>query len=412
MARTLRYRRKRGTVRRRGVTKTRYRRRLQTAGVLHTRRAPVNLTNVRIPLKRRAGQLVPGNLRVRRRRFNPKSESEREKSGGFYTGQYDKYAFKFGRKRTIMQHLAKLDKRNAGFSIERFGACNRLTDVQGAFPLFFQDYSAQGQLYPMPMYLLSLDATYVSAAQNQPFWRILRSSTTNAISFQAIGGVGNDGSSTVNTMSIIKDNLFSSSSALDENYIVEWSNVKFLFKCPRGRSGYVKVQLVQFPEVDLQPLTSSTNDNRNAHYDKLLKELLYSPITTDVTPVARPYGNGMRVLKQWTKNFSPGDTGNEAQRGQQIRMDLFLRHNRYVNRQLRQGHSAGNIAKLDDDGYTVESESGTTQGDRPTDPRARLFLLISGTNFDAPQTEFDALKHISFDMEFRGKRVWGRANGV
>lgn len=414
MARTLRYRRKRGVSRRSYVRRgrrlttktqqkiTKYVPRGNVQRAARTAAGAVGRAGAY--LGKRAATSLARSVVNRYKRART-AEHNREKAGGYYTGQYDKYAFKFGRKRGIMSHLAKMDRRNAGYSIERFGSVARLTDTNGVYALNVQDYGASG--YAMPIYLLALDATNKAATPGPVLWRMYENSSA-AVTFNSVVGTSNTGSGSTSIMSNIKDNLFSS--VVDDNYIVEWSNIKMLFRCPIARSGYVKVQLVQFPEVYLQPdLVSS---DQSVHWGKVVKELMYSPLTTEVTATGRPYQNGCRILKTWTKNFSPGDSGNESHKGQQVRMDLFLRHNRYVNRQLRQGTKPTNFAALDDDAYTVESEALNSIGDRPADRRARIFLMISGTNFDAPQTEFDPTKHISFDLEFRGKRVWARSNAL
>lgn len=412
MARTMRYRRKRGVYRRRAVTKTSRRRLQSSAGPLYPRRGPINMTTGRIRLKRRAGQLVPGNLRRVRRRFVPKGETEKEKAGGFFTGQLDKYTFKLGRKKRISQHLSKLDRKSALFSIERFGATNRFTSDRGAYNCFM---TKAGALTNYPLWLLELDATSFQTGISSPtdaiMWQCFDNGS-NAIGFWPVQGRMNDGALSAYPMQGIKWN--GRDWAMQRNnYICEWSNIKLLFKCPQGRPGFVKAWLVQFPEVNCEPQVTPNTD-RTALFQKIVKEHIYSPISHELTGLGRKYHNGMKVLKTWTKNFNPDSKENYADySGQQIRMDLFLRHNRYVNRYPRVGQPT-TAALLDDDAYKAEVEADVPCSDRPADPRARIYLMITSTNFD-PATDseqFDKLKHVTFDLEFRGKRVWGPASVV
>lgn len=416
MARTLRYRRKRGMTRRRGVTKKVRggRRRLTTTPTLHIRRGPVYPGTVRLRLKRRVGQVTPANIRARKRIRFSRGERENERNGGFFTGQLEKVKFRLGPKRTVHQHLRKLDSRNSGYVIERFGAVNRFTEA-GAYGLWTQDNTS---VNAYPVYVLALDAcAQVTGATPLPqpvFWRgvIDKSVSPQQWNWYTQFGRANDGSASVSTMQSLKSTISNATASVKQNYIAEYSNIKLLFKCASARPGYVKVMLVQFNEEDLAPddsgaaLTANIQ-NRSKFWMRKAKELSYSPITHEIGPEGRKSDEGMRVLKTWTRNFNPDSSANLANySGQQIRMDLFLRHNRYCNTQSRQGLNLNTAARVDDDAYLNQTEVGSGTFDRPADPRARMYLVIMGTFYDAPQAAHSVSNCTTFDVEFRGKRIF------
>lgn len=412
----MRYRRKRGMTRRRAVTKKvrRGRRRLTTTPTLHIRRGPVYPGTVRFGVKRRVDQTTPANLRGRKRLRFSRGERENDRNGGFFTGQLEKVKFRFGRKRTVHQHLRKLDARNSGYVIERFGAVNRFTDP-GAYNLWSQDVTTWNAY---PVYVLSLDSclqvTSASPTPQPVFWRgvIDKSVSPQQWNWITQSGRTNDGSTSSNVMQPLKSTIGNTSGSVRQNYIAEYSNVKLLFKCANARPGYVKVMLVQFPEEDLAPddagsaLTANIQ-NRSRFWMRKAKELSYSPITHEIGPEGRKSDEGMRVLKTWTRNFNPDSSANLANySGQQIRMDLFMRHNRFCNTQAVQGSNLNTAARVDDDAYLTQTEAGSGLFDRPADPRARLYLVILGTFYDTPQAAYSVSNCTTFDLEFRGKRIF------
>lgn len=345
-------------------------------------------------------------------------------NGAGASAQYVKNKFKLGYKRSKNSLFSKLIRRNMRCDVLRFGATERFTNNRGAYQLALTP--AGGGLYDqLPIALLELtskvnysDTSYNPLVNIKPFWEPRIERATGLITWTNQVSRFSDGSSTSDYYGRISSNKAGAAS----NGILEWTNAKFLFRCPRTRPGWIKISLVQFLDEDLMPLFPARNtDIKNKHHgfwQARAKALLYNPIAHEAHSASRP-GNsqGMKVVKTWVRRFSPDTSDNLATyNGEQIRMDIFIRHNRFVNSSSSNNGAHTNMSYLDDDAYVTENtteDPGQVESyyyNTAANPKARVFFLIEGTNFDASSdisvgANGDPI-HITYDMEVRNKWVY------
>lgn len=360
-------------------------------------------------------------------RFSKQRRVNDESGNGFAGGQYDKYKFRFGKKKRVTSLMRKIDSRMQHATVLRYGATNRFTDEVAAYQLPFYT-SNEFTWTRLPVNILELTQKNFDDTINYSGWAYAKhqlhfdEAENKGVKFMPLFLRPNSGVGQAAGYSILKNQsawpVDESQFGRDTNAaVLEWVNAKFLFKCPRTRPGWVRVQLVQITEPDLQP-TAVPNEPRDAFWQRYVKECLYNPISSEVTALGRGYHRGFKVLKTWTKNFSPDTSSNLATyAGQQIRMDLFVRLNRFCNFNKKQGEDHTTLAQLDDDAYVTELGKDIENPDdgdampvwrnSPPDPRSRVFFVISGTHFDGPGAGFDDPSvSISYDMEVRNKWVW------
>lgn len=369
---------------------------------------------------------------AKRRNTGPVDDNQ-----GFFTGQYRQFRSRYGRKKSSRSALIKLDRRDACYNIERFGRVTRLTDTTLSFPLNLtrQLLNDVPQLTYYPFYALDLTQRMYNAADAPNaipcFCRMFSNDVTNAIGFTNYQGVPNSGAgATVDTKNVptftngntyfqqLKTNAERNNRG-GAAQVLAYSDVKLLFRAPTSRAGYVKVMLCQVAEQITAPTSAQPSSvARDAAFERLIKPLLYSPITQLVsgTSSLQPF----KVLQTWTRNFSPDSKENQDANGQTIRLDLFLNHNRYCQFRRRYGDDTDNTVQLD--GRWIEGQEDEVAGDyynHIPDARARLFLFIMGTNYDSAitftgetQPQPNASTNITFDMEVKHKWLYRNQTGL
>lgn len=372
--------------------------------------------------------------RMVRRRFGPtvvKSKQE-EDNGAGASAQYDKYAFKWGKKKSVVSLLNKLNTKNACYKIVRFGGTNRFTGSSGAFQLAFAT-TGTPNVNNLPIHLVDITGfdnlaggTGYTVTNNAPGHQLqINGPLDSRIQRVDLSGVTNSGAGTTTSYSVLKSNnsefvspTIGSTTNIPSGHILEWSSIKLLFRCPRTRPGWFKVSLVQFTEDALCPSEfglASSIPSSTPFWQRRLKSLIYNPIAHEITGVGNVKHSGMKILKTWVRRWNPDTSTNLATyNGEQIRMDLFIRHNRFVNPRQTGGQYQRDPLLVDDDAYIEEGQGGATLGESNpivynTNQRigGRVYLLIEGTNFDAP-AGFDPAIHLSYDMEVRNKLVFNK----
>lgn len=353
-------------------------------------------------------------------RSNVKRTKHTENGAGA-SAQYERNKFKLGYKKSKVALFNKLITKNIRTDILRFGATERFTNYRGAYQLAFTPAGTGYDQLPIALLELTSKVNYTDTGYNpllniKPFWEPRMEQATGLITWTNQISRWNDGTQTSDYYSRVASNKISAAS----NAILEWTNAKFLFRCPKARPGWIKISLVQFLDEDLMPLFPARNvDIKNKHHgfwQNRAKALLFNPIAHELNTVARP-GNtqGMKVIKTWVRRFNPDTSDNLATyNGEQIRMDIFIRHNRYVNSASSTTGAHTNVSYLDNDAYVSENtteDTGQVESyyyNTAANPRARVFFLIEGTNFDASEAVpgSNIEKHITYDMEVRNKWVY------
>jgi len=335
-----------------------------------------------------------------------KRQRTEKDAGGFMGGQLSKYSFRMGQKKTGMQLLTKLAMRDMTYRIERYGGSNRLHDPTGGFFKF--DYTGlPNAIQYFPAYFLDLTTREAVGTSIAPFTRMISSNGDNNTYFTSIAGrnSGNTGSTT--SWDSIKSNSYSA--PITSGEILEWTSAKFMFRAPTSRPGYFKVVLFQLVEGDHAPLGdiggSTGSTQRTSTYNQIIKPYLYNPIFNAASSTY-PVSKQIRVIKTWQKNYSPDSVDNKDTNGQQIRMDLFLRHNRYCQFRSKSGNRYALDENLDAP-FIADQQDADTPFNYLPDPKARLYLGIFCTNFDAMDAGglHDPTVNGSFDMEVRHKYV-------
>lgn len=363
-----------------------------------------------------AASFVAGKARrVIRRKFAPSKEAE---NGAGASAQYSKTVGKLGKYRSHLFNFRKLISKNMRTDICRIGGAARFTDTNGYFPLWLQNGLTNVETR-LPMTLLQLTGLpYVSGTADLP-----TVNTYPLVEFHMRDVTGNIltrvRSAAATNGSGISDywNRFVANKEISvSNAVLEYSNIKLLFRCPKARPGWVKVSLVQFTDDKINPdsigpAQTTADTDFNGFWQARAKALMYNPISHEQNVV--PRATGMKVIKTWTRRWNPDTSDNLATyNGEQLRMDLFIRHNRYCN---LTGPSVGmhvGIGQLDNDAFVdnqpVEDVNATESSiyNCPKNLKARVYLLIEATNFDAPTGAFSSSNHVTYDMEVRNKWVY------
>lgn len=342
-------------------------------------------------------------------------------NGAGASAQYSKNSFKYGKRKSTGALVNVLNKVNACARYLRFGATNRFTDV-GAFNHYFSGAPDIGSYAPISVVDLTgtdqvTGSTGITAV-NVSAMRQMYVNASGAVTFLTTQGRKADGATSTAYFEPVKAEgarltTFSSSFQAPKNGILKYVNAKFLFKCPKARPGWIKISLVRFADEGVVPGLSG--DEHDGFWQRRLKALIYNPISHETT-ARNTYkeSKGMIVYKTWVRRWNPDTSTNLASyMGEQIRVDLFLNLNRYVNQSEHGGQKQTTLAGLDDDKFIEEGKPGSTGEESNLrvwntegDSQKRLFLLIENTNFDAPATSYDGNNHLTFDMEIRNKIVY------
>lgn len=376
-----------------------------------------------------------GQRMARRRFFGPVKEITKteEENGAGASAQYDKYSFKWGKKRSVVSLLNKLNKKNVCYKVIRFGGTNRFTGSSGAFQLAYSTTGTAG-VNNLPIHLVDITgfdnlvggSGYTLSNLNPGHQLQINGPLDSRIQSTTLSGVNNGGVSTTSSYSILKASnseflnasIGATGTTVPSGHILEWSSIKLLFRCPRTRPGWFKISLVQFTEDALCPsemALASSIAASTPFWQRRAKSLIYNPIAHEITGVGNSKNAGMKVLKTWVRRWNPDTSTNLATyNGEQIRMDLFIRHNRFVNPRQTGGQYQRDQLLVDDDAYIEEGQGGAVGGESNvivynTNQRigGRVYLLIEGTNFDAPAA-YDPSIHLSYDMEIRNKLVYNK----
>jgi len=354
-------------------------------------------------------------------------KQQEKNNGAGASAQYSKTSETWGKKKSVRALLAKLETRNSTYFVRRFGATERFTNGEGAFRCFLENIGGLGSTWSLPIHTLDLTSTEAIVTSsgvtinNLPAMRNLTLATGGgAVSSNTLPGNSNDGAAkTNNYFGPLKAtggmpfNTGIGNNARNQAGVLEWANVKFLFRCPKARPGWFKIHIVQFQDDKILPGTVA--DAHNAFWQKRAKALMYNPISHEVSGQSGTnLWPGCKVLKTITRRWNPDTSDNLATyNGEQIRVDLFLRFNRYVNQRQPPGQYQTTANRLDDDAYIEDGKQGATNEESNVmvwntayDHKARVFMVIEGTNFDAPATTFDPNIHLSYDMECRTKWVY------
>ena len=363
------------------------------------------------------------------------SRQERDQANGFVTGQYTKYKFRLGKKRSPVAALNKLDRRDAVYVVERIGAVNRFTSATGAYALTFATdvTDPANPRTQCPLYALDLTSRSKVAASGgvssniNPFHRMRIENNSNDITFFPVatrtntGGTNtrNDtgdwnvlkvsGSTTSATQTTTSSAIFRAPAA-----VLEWTRCKFLFTAPTSRPGYVKIQMVQFHEGAMVPNGSypsivTSGVGTAAEYTNYIKPLLFNPIIGGNSNNYKP--PHMRVLKTWVKTFSPDTTINKDPTGQKIRMDIFLRHNRYCQFRAMFAEPLLDPEEQLDAAVFPDRIDSDVITNYVGDPKARIFLLVTGTHYDDKDDVKGVETSITFDMDVSHKYIMRGGNG-
>ena len=378
-------------------------------------RRPARFQSVAKLYKRRrpATGFKPRSAKRQRTLVRPKRKVQDD--GGFFSGQYKKVAFKYGKKKSILSTLRKLELRNHKAIWFRFGAANRFTQ-EGYFKGDYITNSSSAGASWVPISVLEVTSKpfsndIVGSKTRLPFHRFFCDSNGD-MKVVSVQGHATDGTSGRNGFEVYKGESYGAHHYWDHG-VLEWVNLKFLFKCARARPGTIKIHMVQFTDEKLVPQVGTYGPGFDSFWQRVLKEQLYNPIVKDSTPFGRKYMPGVRVLKTWQKNWAPDSNTNLDSQGQQVRFDIFARLNRFCNFTKRQGNEAGSKAAIDDDAYINEVEQADGSGasdfeqfNSPPRHESRVYFIITNTNYDQSAASFNDAIHVSYDMECRTKWVY------
>lgn len=334
--------------------------------------------------------------------------------------QYERYAFKLGRKRTLKEASDKLIARNMSNILWRYGAVNNFAAGEGPFRL--ARIGAQGSTQTLPIHILELtnfgpgsNPTNMSVSLPHRSFQI---NTNGTISPVTQVGRANDGlTGTSNYVPLTTNATEALSINVWPNAILEYSNIKLLFRCPKNVPGWFKVSLVQFTDEKVLPgvVSSTLTDPYHGFWQRRAKALIYNPIAHEAGPAtSKGQSPGMRIIKTWVRRWNPDTSDNLATySGSQIRLDLFIRHNRYCNFRSEVTGAHTSAVTLNDDAYvpdldeTYPNQVEAIVHNHPAQFRGRVFLLIEGTDFTNQKNDlFDPNWHLSFDMEVRNKWLY------
>lgn len=198
--------------------------------------------------------------------------------------------------------------------------------------------------------------------------------------------------------------------------IHEWSSIRFCFRLPTQRAGWIKVWIAKFVDELYAPgpnVTGAT-DQVTQFYQRMVKPSKFNPIQgvgSDTQPTRK-----MVVIKSWYKRFQPSETTEGDTNANHHIMKVFLRHNKYLNYIQPQ-----NINSNDGNTTAAELDTGVLLQSLNPQPRSipgnfkdRLFMFVQGSYYDTslgnttgnlPGTAFDPAIGISYDMVIRNKFV-------
>lgn len=331
------------------------------------------------------------------------------KDNGFFTGQRVVISHRYGRKRSALAALRKLERRDTEYRIERFGSCNPLNATNGA--AYGLTYSTVAGKTYLPFYMFDLTTRDVVGGANvqSVCHRPYITDATMNVDFDAILGTANDGSGTTNYFKLIKSNTSQPATNVSApTGVLQYSNVKLGLRAPYARAGYFDIFLVQVLEETLLP-TASTNPTRNGWYQAFIKDYTYNPIFKAVTGTRTDAGN-IKILRKWRREFSPDSKENWDANGQTIQMNLFLNHNRYCQFRAMAAERYANITEFKDNAVQDQFDSEYTYNYLPNH-RARLYLWVVGSHYDPALAvaTLDTSIQPSFDVEIRNKWVYDAA---
>lgn len=321
--------------------------------------------------------------------------------GGFYSGQFRTGRHKFGRYKSASYSLNKLDRRDAAYAIERYGAMNGLHDANGGFyKMIYHNNNNIGQL---PFYAFDLTTRRLGPNGTTvcPFVHGLMDGVGNNLYFEQVQGHANNGNDLTNIWEPVKTNV---DPGLNKGATgaLQYSHVRILARAPTNVPGIFKIQLVQVKEGMFAPhMLTAANSSRTALYEQYLSGSIYNPLSRSVGSTMNSRQN-LTVLRTWIHKSSPDSTQNKDSNGGQYLFDIFLNLNRYCQFRRQAGIAYADDAYLADD--YIQNQTDEVVNNYVVNPRSRLYLLISATT--TGDTAFNAAFHFSFDMEIRNKWVF------
>jgi len=375
-------------------------RRRATEGVVGT---VVDLTRKVAAAGNRASKEAARRKFIKERGWDPSSGVK----GG--TGSTWTKATKTKRKPAIMSQITKLMKRSVFREIQRYGQVNPLYNTDGSEPggAFRMTYegnaTSASTSWSMPLYILELAKTVDPISSPHVAMHRLRFNKSNSsIFWYPTAGADNFGTPD-NTMTWLQvkapeEGGYASAPVA----ICDWVSLKFTIRCPTSRSGYFKVQLVQFPEVKFIP-NNATGTDVDAFWQKQVKPLVYNPASRFVSS---PQGTWkeMKVLKTWVRKFDADTTDDRDTTGDRIHFTIFERLNRIFDFR-KKGGTRVTVSEMNDDNAGAESYEMDTLQSAPSDSKARMFFIITASTYDPPSAEQavtpDYSKHLTFDLDAR-----------
>lgn len=313
--------------------------------------------------------------------------------------------FKSGKKPRVMSQLMKLERRAISREVQRFGAVNPLYNVDGSEPGGAYRMSYEGNAsgastsYVCPLYVLQIGRNQ-GGQTDKTFLRLRLNKTLGGASWEGMTGNYNDGGTgTTSGWTVCKSSGGSAVAQIAKVAILDWVKLQFTIRSPTSRSGYFRVQLVQFPDL-IYP--NSTSQEASSFWTKYMKPLVYNPASTMVS--SQIYPKEMRVLKTWVQKFEADDHGDKDATGDRHKLAIFHRFNRVCDFRKRGGTMIPAVG-LNDDNAGAETVSVDQTRSFPVPDRARLFFIVSCTTFDPPSEQLlganDHGKWVTFDMEAR-----------
>lgn len=348
----------------------------------------------------------PAGAALGRRGGYKRKKMDDSKDNGFFTGQRVVIKDSYGRKKSSVAALRKLQRRDTEYRIERFGSCQPLNLTTGAaYPLSFNTVAGTTNL-PMYMFDLTIRDSNGATQLLNTAWRPYINDASMNLDFSAINGTDNDGTSARLYPRLIKANTSNPTTGVSApTGVLQYSDVKLGLRAPYARAGYFDILLVQILEEALLPGTG-INSARNGWYQAFIKDYTYNPIFKAVTGTRKDYGN-IKILKRWRRQFSPDSKDNWDGNGQTIQMNLFMNHNRYCQFRATAAERYANMTQFKDNAVNDQIDNEYTYNYLPNH-RGRLYLWVLGTHYDSALTTdvFDPSIQPSFDIEIRNKWVY------
>lgn len=331
-----------------------------------------------------------------------------------------------GRKIPVSRLLKKLDERDTSYDVYRFGGANRLENADGAY--YKLDYVVSGtapnQIIRYPMYVFDVTQRGVGTITTQGPMNRIGASTTSAsttgtgqqITFNLETGLAADGVTTnAGASAVFKttNNSTRTTSTINQTAILEYLDIRFVLRGATTRPGWIKISFVQFLDDRLNP-TFTQNDFRDCFWGDMVKKSLFNPISDN--PKQLYPGPTVKVLKQYTWNYTPDDASNKDANGVMKHHRIFWRMNRFLDyRNPDRGEMP--VANIDSAAVTTSAFT-TADSRRIVVERARIYMIIQGSHYDAPGPSWangiaggavasgNVAYEASFDMEVRQKHVY------